>query len=449
MLSFGQDGSTVAPPDVVTGTLRKLGLYNRCFGRRSTPPLVMSASKSVLGPQFYRPSLTRAATPLSSRHYAVEKARASPAVHSGLVVVTWSPPPHVEITAGARGLVESPPNLSMMSSSTCKPLRSLSGSHGTSGEFTTENPSIGPVTRYLCKLSFPSWSWRNLIVWFVVFLELLQFGSLACSAQTGGGVQLLQAVPPSIRSFLLSAQAILFQASLVSTPQLTPLEFGFWTVTTFGIVYAALCGLFIALDLTADSWLSPILFGLLAGGGFVSVTSAAFFVVLNSSDTGHIVVCFLILLYYSSTAVFVSVYRGDAANPDGTEIRVVPRFLAVERVLKGLLSVVFLALEPWPNLRSWSLVVFYSAFLAYYVRVSPSNSIGLNIVRGTSLTVVWWLSLVGAVAMELGASSTWESLESLRTILAVGITFIVIVGLSLLLPSVNACRCGYRNDMRH
>jgi hypothetical protein len=313
------------------------------------------------------------------------------------------------------------------------------------GEVLRSSPTATEGQAYLCRVRFSFFSWRNLIVWLMVVLELFQLGSLAWSVDTGGGQVLLWAVPPSFQQFLQDTREVLFHGYVVDTPQLTPLEVAFWAVTTFGLVYAFLCGVFIALDLMSDSPLAPILFGLLAGGGFVSVTSSAFFVIRYSPDVTHVAVCFLILLYYSSTAVFVSIYRGDAASPDGTEIRVVPRFLAIERVLKGLLSVLFIALAAWPNVRSWALVVIYTGYLGLFLRSSPSNSTGFNVIRSACLGLVWWASVVGAVAMEVApvVGHSEDLLVGVQTALGAGSGLIITGALCSLLPYCNRCRCGY------
>jgi hypothetical protein len=53
--------------------------------------------------------------------------------------------------------------------------------------------------------------------------------------------------------------------------------------------------------------------------------------------------CLQSLLFYGSTAVFVSVYRGDQGGIK-SDVNFVPRALAAERLLKGILSaaIVFL-----------------------------------------------------------------------------------------------------------
>ena len=50
------------------------------------------------------------------------------------------------------------------------------------------------------------------------------------------------------------------------------------------------------------------------------------------------------LLFYGSTAVFVSVYRGDQGGTR-SDINFVPRALAMERLLKGVLTAVFVLLR--------------------------------------------------------------------------------------------------------
>ncbi len=50
------------------------------------------------------------------------------------------------------------------------------------------------------------------------------------------------------------------------------------------------------------------------------------------------------LLFYGSTAVFVSVYRGDQGGTR-SDINFVPRALAMERLLKGILTAVFVLLR--------------------------------------------------------------------------------------------------------
>lgn len=246
-----------------------------------------------------------------------------------------------------------------------------------------------------------SWSiglWKNWIQIAILVLEFVQLFSMALDggrALEAAGVQL---IPVSVLDSLGSMRNVLWQFGM-SVENTGSFWSGFGVLVGFGGLYIFLCGVFIALELTVDSWLAPFHFTLLAGGFYGSITSGLLFLILYSTEPAHLVVCLLMLAYYSSTAVFVSIYRSDLKKAVPGEIRTVPVFVAIERVSKGVLAACSVAIQPAnQQAKPAVLMVFglYLAALTLYLR--PYSVRGITALRLTSLLVCSWTALLVLIA---------------------------------------------------
>jgi hypothetical protein len=168
-----------------------------------------------------------------------------------------------------------------------------------------------------------------------------------------------------------------------------------------------MCGVFIALDLTVDSPFSPILFTLLAGGFYGFVTSGLLTLIFYSNAPSHIILGALMLAYYSSTAVFVSIYRSDLKKTLPGEIRIVPTFTAVERVLKGVLSAInvttITASYTTKSSVSFAFCVIFASLLWYK---NPYSVRSIQLLRLGSITVCGFTSLYVLIASTLSSSAS-------------------------------------------
>jgi hypothetical protein len=256
-----------------------------------------------------------------------------------------------------------------------------------------------PESRSLIRLSYSLTLWKNWVQLSILLLEFLQLMSMALE---GGGGMLL-----GLRQF----KQVVWQLGMTIPPpgesvSATPFIPGFGVLTGFGGLYILLCGIFIALDLTVDSWLSPFLFTLLAGGFYGTITSGLLLVILYSPAPAHIMVSLLMLAYYSSTAVFVSIYRSDIKKAEPGEIRVIPTFTAIERVLKGALAGVSVATNGSSSLTRASVIFgFCCIFFLLILRFRPYSSFSVSAIRLTSVGVSGWTALIMICSGALTSSS--------------------------------------------
>jgi hypothetical protein len=178
--------------------------------------------------------------------------------------------------------------------------------------------------------------------------------------------------------------------------------------TNFGLLcgfcgfYILLCGVFIALDLGADSSLAPLLFTLLAGGFYGTITAGLLLLILYSTSVTHVIVGLLMLAYYSSTAVFVSIYRSDLNKSAPGEIRIIPTFTAVERVLKGILAAISVAANNGSTiLRPASVLFFSMIFLVFLILTKPYSVYEVTALRITGVAISAWTAFLVLIAHTL------------------------------------------------
>ncbi len=80
-------------------------------------------------------------------------------------------------------------------------------------------------------------------------------------------------------------------------------------------------------DRQPDDPLAPLLFDVAAGTLFLSLVSRLLGIIFNTAVPGRAVGAMIALLFYGSTAVFVSVYRGDRGERSQSlsDVKYVPR----------------------------------------------------------------------------------------------------------------------------
>lgn len=257
----------------------------------------------------------------------------------------------------------------------------------------------------LLRTSFSLSLWKNWVQITIILIEFLQLFSMAVDggrALNGAGVSLF---PPSAFESFKLFRNLLWQFGMdASDPD--SYSNGFGALTGFGGLYILLCGIFIALDLTVDSWLAPFHFTLLAGGFYGSITSGLLFLILFSPVPSHVVVCLLMLAYYSSTAVFVSIYRSDLKKTDRGEIRIIPVFTAIERVSKGVLAAASVCvgssnIQAKPAL-ALAFGIYLSIVAGYMKPYSVSSITGLRI---TSLLLCSWTAFITLICSFVTSTS--------------------------------------------
>ena len=291
-----------------------------------------------------------------------------------------------------------------------KPLNSLSLTTTSAGPVRGAPPRRGaPLRRrrgrrFLLRCSMDLTSWRNYIQLCITVVELCQLASLALGTdQERASERVRSLLPAGTAEFFSSARALIWEGSAVGLTQAQKVDVAFAAISAFGLTYTLLCGVFIALELTAESWLAPILFTLMAGAAYVSVTSGTLYVMIHSSSGTQVVCALLILLYFSSTAVFVSIYRGDASGPRGVdEARIRPTFLAIERVVKGTLAAAFVSLVGAPVVRALVVAGLLTAYLVFFVASAPCSVVSLNVLRTGGIAASWWCAVISAIAQAHG-----------------------------------------------
>jgi hypothetical protein len=210
-------------------------------------------------------------------------------------------------------------------------------------------------------------------------------------------IQLLTMVAPPSATIQLLPPAATQQLKIVVW-QIGLHDIGFGLLCGFGGLYILLCGIFIAFDLTVDSPLSPLLFTLLAGGFYGTITSGLLSVIFYSPANTQVLVSLLMLAYYSSTAVFVSIYRSDAKKVTPGEIQLMPVFTAIERVSKGILAAVSAATNTTPVTGTATALVLCILMITLLAKLQPYSVTGITMLRIGSIGIAGWTALVTVIA---------------------------------------------------
>jgi hypothetical protein len=254
------------------------------------------------------------------------------------------------------------------------------------------------------KVSFTLGLWKNWVQLLIVFMEFVQLLSMALD----GGYALQSAgvgiISPTLLLSVKAFKEVVWQFGMIVPTAGATVDAGFFQ-TGFGLLcgfsglYILLCGVFIALDLTVDSSLSPLLFTILAGGFYATITSGLLLVIFYSPAPSHVIVCLIMLAYYSSTAVFVSIYRSDVKKAAQGEIRVTPVFIALERVSKGILAAISVATNsPESNVREISTLCFCLSFVCLLAWIRPYSAMGVTKLRIGCVSIAAWTAFLVTVA---------------------------------------------------
>lgn len=254
------------------------------------------------------------------------------------------------------------------------------------------------------KIHFSLKAWKNWIQLVILVMEFLQLFSMALDGGKALEVAGVRLFPSQLLDGAQQLKTAVWQFGMTPPTvngEAVNYDAGFGLLCGFSGLYILLCGIFIALDLTVESPLAPLLFTLLAGGFYGSITSGLLLMILYSQSASHVIVCLLMLAYYSSTAVFVSIYRSDVKKSPVGEIQLMPAFTAVERVSKGILSAVSVAtLHSTTTVRASISLTFCLIYAAFLLRMRPYSVVGLTWIRFGFVLIAAWTSLV-----VLGAAS--------------------------------------------
>ena len=268
--------------------------------------------------------------------------------------------------------------------------------------------------------------------------EVLQLVSMGLNSAPALSIKLLQVAPADLIAFMEGAADWFFSlGASVSGESVSDTEFPFIFCAVFSGMYVILSGLFIALDLGLDSFVAPLLFSLFAGGLYVTVTSTLLFVISATTRRDEAIACALCLVYYSSTAVFMSIYRGDggaSGSLAGSQVSTVPLFLAVERVLKGALASSFVLIED-DTIRASAVVGFVLVYVAAFAWFMPISVPTMTVLRVGGMVLGLWAGILSLVATVSGSTS-----GALLGHLLLGGWLII----ATLVATAIGCSCGHR-----
>ena len=262
--------------------------------------------------------------------------------------------------------------------------------------------------------------WKNWVQILIIAMEFIQLISMALDgsgALQGAGIRFLS---PEFLTIARQFKEVVWQFGMV-VPDAGGVtgtyDTGFGMLCGFSGLYIFLCGVFIALDLNADSSLSPLLFTILAGGFYGSITSGLLLVIFYSGAAAQVIVSLIMLAYYSSTAVFVSIYRSDAKKMAAGEIRLMPAFTAVERVSKGILAAVSVASNSGvSSVRAVAALVFCVYLIVLLVWIRPYSVFGMTAIRISTVAIAGWTALIVVCASAVVGDAHGTLLTTLLSI---------------------------------
>lgn len=311
------------------------------------------------------------------------------------------------------------------------PWASKNGSRFASTNQVEEVVNAAPGDRtkrfVLIRVPFSLTSWRNWMYLIIIAIEAIQLIGLGI----GGHVGALRVAGDLVSSSVL-ATGDRVEAALVSFGSEgsdDPAEVAFIASVVTCSIYIIMCGVFISLNLPVTHPMGPALFTFMAGALFVTITSALVRSIGWTRDSGRAIFCLLLLVYYSSTGVFVSIYRGDQIGQQ-LEIRVVPVFVAIERVLKGVLAVSAVFLKEEPAARSIVALSVISVYLLVHTFFQPISIVALNSIRSGLIMLAWWAAVISLV----GANSA--EAQSSRLVAGLVAGWVLILGVTILFARV-------------
>lgn len=109
-------------------------------------------------------------------------------------------------------------------------------------------------------------------------------------------------------------RAILWAKQLLSHLYFDAPDLTLFLAMTFVALYIFLVGYFIESERTATDWMSPILFEFMSGTLYVSIGARLLYIAMRSGSRAASVLGFFGLMFYASTSVYVSCYRGTVCT---------------------------------------------------------------------------------------------------------------------------------------
>ena len=162
--------------------------------------------------------------------------------------------------------------------------------------------------------------------------------------------------------------------------------------------YAVILGIFIEQERGATDPLAPVLFEFLSGTLFITAVGSLLRVARSTTNKAQQVCILLAFLYYSTTSIFVSVYRGDQIVLK-SDVAHTPRFMIVERSLKAVFS--FFAVYAF-SCRPLAQVLTVTTtelllLAALSGMVHPCTCAGVQRLRQVLLAMSIWVSVTAAL----------------------------------------------------
>lgn len=262
--------------------------------------------------------------------------------------------------------------------------------------------------------------WRNWVTISTYIMEPVQFIGIVIV----GSSALLDAVADSAGSS--RAADVLRNFVQVGQVLMTPAE-RFSASVAVCLVYMYLCGLFIALELQPEHPIGPLLFQFMSGALYVTVTSSLLGLLFTVTDSALHVLVAEALVFYTATSVFVSIYRGDMVGEPGG-VKTTPLFLGLERVLKGALAMLAVALSESALLQACLLFLVFLLYTILAAVMLPCTAPALNAFRLGSAG----LGLYGSAARVLGNTTGMEA-DDVFVILWAGWACIAVVTVAVIL----------------
>ena len=186
----------------------------------------------------------------------------------------------------------------------------------------------------------------------------------------------------------------------------------FWIAFSIVIVYAFALGYGIQSNMQPSHFVAPVLFELIPGTFYLSIVGRLFRIfdcspngdgtyTLTGNSSVHCwdnythrsmcMAAFMGLLFYSSSAMFVACYRGDASGGSGVKFK--PVYLVLERTLRDLFAMTTSLISNQILSRAMSFPVLLVLMIATY-RMQPCSIPTLTRLKVLAqASAVWLLSL--------------------------------------------------------
>ena len=256
------------------------------------------------------------------------------------------------------------------------------------------------------------WQWRNALAFLSYLVEPVQFATLLLAGSDG-----VSRLLPQDSNWELATAIIVLGRGVISQLQ----QFSIAIAAT--LLYMYLCGLFIALELQPEHPMGPLLFQFMSGTLYVSITYSLLDLLLNTTSTSLHILTAEALVFYTSTSVFVSIYRGDRSAQPGV-VRTMPLFLGLERVAKGALAAVTVFSADFPLARAGLMLLLFLAYTFATAVMRPSTIPFLNAFRFGSGLLGLWGSAALFVCTALGVDDATTLLA-----MAPGVGLLLMAGL--------------------